>query len=70
MLSEIRCCGPWTGWKRISDQRQNERRIWFVRVGEGSMAANTVVRLLDSLGESTLNVGPWSVFIARVQGAE
>ena len=34
------------------------------------MAANTVVSLLDSLGESTLNVGLWSVFIARVQGAE
>ena len=70
MLSEIRCCGPWTGWKKISDQRQNERRIWFVTVGEGRIAAITVARLLDSLGEPTLNMGPWSVFIARVQGVE
>lgn len=58
------------GWKKISDQRQNERRIWFVTVGEGRIAAITVAWLLDSLGEPTLNMGPWSVFIARVQGVE
>ena len=58
------------GWKKNSDQRQNKRRIWFVTVGEGRIAANTVARLLDSLQELTLNMGPWSVFIARVQGEE
>lgn len=38
--------------------------------GEGRIAANTVARLLDSLRELTLNMGPWCVFIARVHGEE
>lgn len=68
MLLGVFCCGSCQGWKRIPDMRQNQRRIKFIRVREGRVAAGTVGRLPDSLGEPTLNMGPWSIFIAQVQG--
>ena len=68
MLLGVFCCGPDQGWKRIPDTRQNERRIKFICLGERRVAAGTVGRLPDSLGEQTLNVGPWSIFTAWVQG--
>ena len=40
--------------KEFPDMRQNERRIKFIRVGEGRVAASTVGGLPDSQGEPTL----------------
>ena len=48
--------------KGFPDVRQNEREIKFIRVGD---AVGTVGQLK---GERTLNGGPWSTFIPRVQG--
>ena len=54
-------------WARVGkeflDMRQNERKIEFIRVGN---AVRIVVRVQ---GKLTLNGGPWSIFISRVQGA-
>ena len=52
----------WVG-KEFLDMRQNERKIEFIRVGN---AVRIVVRVQ---GKLTLNGGPWSIFISRVQGA-
>ena len=50
-----------TGWKRISGMRQNERRIKFIRVGGGAVAASTAVGLPDNQREPTLKgvLGPF-----------
>ena len=42
--------------------RQDERKIEFIRVGD---AFRIAVKLQ---GKLTLNRGPWSIFIAQVQG--
>ena len=48
--------------KEFPDMRQNEREIQFIRVGD---AVRTEGQLK---GEPTLNRGPQSTFIPRVQG--
>ena len=57
----------WVG-KEFPDTRQTERRIKFIRVGEGRIAATTAGQLPYSQREPTLNRCPWSIFIPRVQG--
>ena len=44
------------------DMRQNEREIKFIRVGD------TIIKAGQLKGEVTLNRGPQSTFIPRVQG--
>ena len=51
----------WVG-KEFPDMRQNEREIKFIRVGDAVRTAGQLK------GEPTLNRGPWSTFIPRVQG--
>ena len=51
----------WVG-KEFPDMRQSEREIKFMRVGDAVRTAGQLK------GESTLNRGPQSTFIPRVQG--
>ena len=51
----------WVG-KEFPDMRQNEREIKFIRVGDAVRTAGQLK------GEPTLNRGPQSTFIPRVQG--
>ena len=51
----------WVG-KEFPDMRQNEREIKFIRVGD------TIRKAGQLKGEVTLNRGPQSTFIPRVQG--
>ena len=51
----------WVG-KEFPDMRQNEREIKFIRVGDAVRTAGQL------RGEPTLNRGPYSTFIAGVQG--
>ena len=48
--------------KAFPDMRQNEREIKFIRVGDAVRTANQLK------GELTLNRGPYSTFMPRVQG--
>ena len=48
--------------KAFQDMRQNEREIKFIRVGDAVRTANQLK------GELTLNRGPYSTFMPRVQG--
>jgi len=48
--------------KEFPDMRQNEREIQFIRVGDAVRTAGQLK------GEPTLNRGPQSTFISRVQG--
>ena len=48
--------------KEFPDMRQNEREIKFIRVGDAVRTANQLK------GELTLNRGPYSTLIPRVQG--
>ena len=49
--------------KEFPDMRQNEREIKFIRVGDAVRTAGQLK------GELTLNRGPYSTFIPRVQRA-
>ena len=51
----------WVG-KEFPDLRQNEREIKFIRVGDAVRTAGPFK------GEPTLNKGPYTTFIPRVQG--
>ena len=48
--------------KEFPDMRQNEREIKFIRMGDAVRTANQLK------GELTLNRGPYSTLIPRVQG--